>query len=110
LAERILSLARVSGEFGFSFLLISQRFSIYYMIITAVIPTIKKVFLSPAVGLFNGLSDFRGGFGFKNKDFLNLGKVFTNNIQLIKVLGMGKGFFELLGVDLSLEFVEVLVS
>jgi hypothetical protein len=109
-----LSLTEITFRFsGFRFgslLVVPKRFSIYYMIITPVILTIKKVFLSSAVGLFNGLSDLLSGFGFKNKDFLDLGKIFTNNIQLIKVLGVGRDFFELLALNGSFEFIDVLVS
>jgi hypothetical protein len=65
----------------------------------SVITTKEKVSLPRTIALLNTLSDLVLGFIFKNKDFGDLRIGFTQDIQLIKRLGVSGDFPKLLALD-----------
>src|SRR6266511_5338257 len=53
-----------------------------------IIPTKETIFLLKTIALVDDLPDWGEDFVFKSKNFLNIGLIFTSDIELIEILGV----------------------
>ncbi len=70
-----------------------------------IIPTSKTIFLLKTIALIDDLPNWLRDFVFESKNFLDVGVVFTSNIELVEILFVFRVLPLVFVVDLSSEGV-----